>query len=173
MVTEALSYYSLGIQPHFVSNIDPDYTSKLLEKLDPETTIFIIVSKTFTTIETLENAKKIREWFIENSNEASIKDHFIAVSNNTEAPKEFGISSENVLSIPEWVGGRFSLWGSVGLIISIIIGSKNFKEFLKGAESMDLHFKNSPFEKNIPVILALISIWYNNCLLYTSPSPRD
>ena len=106
--------------------------------------------------------KKIREWFIENSNEASIKDHFIAVSNNTEAPKGFGISSENVLSIPEWVGGRFSLWGSVGLIISIIIGSKNFKEFLKGAESMDLHFQNSPFEKNIPVILALISIWYNN-----------
>ena len=151
MVTEALSYYSLGIKPHFISNIDPDFTSKLLEKLDPETTIFIIVSKTFTTIETLENA-----------NEESIKDHFIAVSNNTEAPKEFGISFDNVLSIPEWVGGRFSLWGSVGLIISIIIGSKNFKEFLKGAESMDLHFKNSPFEKNIPVILALISIWYNN-----------
>ena len=162
MVTEALSYYSLGIKPHFISNIDPDFTSKLLEKLDPETTIFIIVSKTFTTIETLENAKKIRKWFIENANEESIKDHFIAVSNNTEAPKEFGISFDNVLSIPEWVGGRFSLWGSVGLIISIIIGSKNFKEFLKGAESMDLHFKKSPFEKNIPVILALISIWYNN-----------
>ena len=162
MVTEALSYYSLGIKPHFVSNIDPDFTSKLLEKLNPETTIFIIVSKTFTTIETLENAKKIRKWFIENSNEGSIKDHFIAVSNNTKAPKEFGISSDNILSIPEWVGGRFSLWGSVGLIISIIIGSKNFKDFLKGAESMDLHFRNSPFEKNIPVILALISIWYNN-----------
>jgi glucose-6-phosphate isomerase len=162
MVTEALSYYSLGIKPHFVSNIDPDYTSKLLEKLDPETTIFIIVSKTFTTIETLENAKKIRKWFVENSDEESIKDHFIAVSNNTEAPKEFGISSDNVLSIPEWVGGRFSLWGSVGLIISIVIGSKNFLEFLKGAESMDTHFKETPFEKNIPVILALISIWYNN-----------
>ena len=162
MVTEALSYYSHGIKPHFVSNIDPDFTSKLLEKLNPETTIFIIVSKTFTTIETLENAKKIRKWFIKNLNEGSIKDHFIAVSNNTIAPKEFGISSDNILSIPEWVGGRFSLWGSVGLIISIIIGSKNFKDFLKGAESMDLHFRNSPFEKNIPVILALISIWYNN-----------
>ena len=162
MVTEALSYYSLGIKPHFISNIDPDFTSKLLEKLDPETTIFIIVSKTFTTIETLENAKKIRKWFVENSNEESIKDHFIAVSNNTEAPKEFGISSDNVLSIPEWVGGRFSLWGSVGLVISIVIGSKNFLEFLKGAESMDTHFKETPFEKNIPVILALISIWYNN-----------
>ena len=162
MVTEALSFYSLGINPHFVSNIDPDFTSKLLEKLNPETTVFIIVSKTFTTIETLENAKKIRRWFVENANEESIKDHFIAVSNNTEAPKKFGISSDNVLSIPEWVGGRFSLWGSVGLIISIIIGSKNFKEFLKGAESMDLHFRNSPFEKNIPIILAVISIWYNN-----------
>ena len=162
MVTEALSYYSLGIKPHFVSNIDPDFTSKLLEKLNPETTIFIIVSKTFTTIETLENAKKIRKWFVENSNEESIKDHFIAVSNNIEAPKEFGISSDNVLSIPEWVGGRFSLWGSVGLVISIVIGSKNFLEFLKGAESMDTHFKETPFEKNIPVILALISIWYNN-----------
>ena len=162
MITEALSYYSHGVNPHFVSNIDPDFTSKLLEKLDPETTIFIIVSKTFTTIETLENAKKIRKWFIDKANIESIKDHFIAVSNNTEAPKEFGILSNNVLSIPEWVGGRFSLWGSVGLIISIVIGSKNFKEFLKGAESMDLHFRNSPFEKNIPVILALISIWYNN-----------
>lgn len=162
MVTEALSYYCLGINPHFVSNIDPDFTSKLLEKLNPETTLFIIVSKTFTTIETLENAKKIRKWFIENANVEYIKDHFIAISNNTEAPKEFGILPDNVLSIPEWVGGRFSLWGSVGLIISIIIGSKNFKDFLKGAESMDLHFRNSPFERNIPIILAVVSIWYNN-----------
>ena len=120
MVTEALSYYSHGVIPHFVSNIDPDFTSKLLEKLNPETTVFIIVSKTFTTIETLENAKKIRKWFIDKANVESIKDHFIAVSNNTEAPKDFGILPVNVLSIPEWVGGRFSLWGSVGLIISIV-----------------------------------------------------
>lgn len=162
MVTDALSYYSQGVNPHFVSNIDPDFTSKLLEKLNPETTVFIIVSKTFTTIETLENAKKIRKWFIDKANVESIKDHFIAVSNNTEAPKSFGILPANVLSIPEWVGGRFSLWGSVGLIISIIIGSKNFKKFLKGAESMDIHFRNSPIEKNIPIILALVSIWYNN-----------
>ena len=101
-----------------------------MEKLNPETTIFIIVSKTFSTIETLENANKIRTWFIKNASENSIKDHFISISNNTEAPKKFGISSENILSIPEWVGGRFSLWGSVGLIISIVIGSENFK-FLK------------------------------------------
>ncbi len=162
MVTEALAYYSKGIKPHFISNIDPDFTSKLLEDLNPETTLFIIVSKTFTTIETLENANKVRKWFIDNASESSIKDHFIAISNNTEAPKNFGVSLDNILSIPEWVGGRFSLWGSVGLIISIVIGSENFKDFLKGAHEMDIHFKNSPFEKNIPVVLALISIWYNN-----------
>ena len=162
MVTEALAYYSQGVKPHFISNIDADFTSKVLKGLNPKTTIFIIVSKTFTTIETLENAKKIRAWFIQYSNEESIKHHFIAVSNNINAPKEFGISSDNILPIPEWVGGRFSLWGSVGLIVSIVIGSKNFKEFLKGGESMDIHFKETPLEKNIPVILALISIWYNN-----------
>ena len=162
MVTEALSFYSQGIKPYFISNIDPDYTENLLKSLDPDTTIFIIVSKTFTTIETLENAKKVRKWFVKNVNEESIKNHFIAVSNNTEDPKEFGIKSENILSIPEWVGGRFSLWGSAGLIISICIGSKNFDNFLNGAREMDLHFRETPFKKNIPVILALLSIWYNN-----------
>ena len=162
MVTEALAYYSKGVKPHFISNIDPDFTSKLLKDLNPETTLFIIVSKTFTTIETLENANKVRAWFIDNASEIAIKDHFIAISNNTEAPKKFGVSLDNILSIPDWVGGRFSLWGSVGLIISIVIGSENFKDFLKGAHEMDTHFKNSPFEKNIPVVLALISIWYNN-----------
>ena len=162
MVTEALSFYSQGIKPYFISNIDPDYTQNLLKSLNPDKTIFIIVSKTFKTIETLENAKKVRKWFINNVNEESIKNHFIAVSNNIEDPKEFGINSKNILSIPEWVGGRFSLWGSVGLIISICIGSKNFDDFLRGAREMDLHFKETPFEKNIPVVLALISIWYNN-----------
>ena len=162
MVTEALSYYSKGIKPHFISNIDPDFTTKLIEKINPETTIFIIVSKTFSTIETLENANKIRAWFIDNAGKDYIKDHFISITNNTEAPKKFGVSTENILSIPEWVGGRFSLWGSVGLVISIVIGSENFKNFLRGANEMDIHFKNSPFEKNIPVVLALISIWYNN-----------
>ena len=162
MVTEALSFYSQGIKPYFISNIDPDYTENLLKSINPDTTIFIIVSKTFTTIETLKNAKKVRKWFVKNVNEESIKNHFIAVSNNTEDPKEFGIESKNILSIPEWVGGRFSLWGSVGLIISICIGSKNFDDFLRGAREMDLHFKETPFEKNIPVVLALLSIWYNN-----------
>ncbi|MBJ34341.1 MAG: glucose-6-phosphate isomerase [Flavobacteriaceae bacterium] len=162
MVTEALSYYSKGIKPHFISNVDHDFTLKLLKKLNPETTLFIIVSKTFTTIETLENANKVKAWFVEHVDEHSIKYHFISISNNILAPKDFGISPENILPIPDWVGGRFSLWGSVGLIISIVIGSKNFKDLLKGANKMDIHFKNSPFEKNIPVVLALISIWYNN-----------
>ena len=162
MVTEALSFYAQSIKPYFISNIDPDYTENLLKSLDPDTTIFIIVSKTFTTIETLENAKKVKKWFVKNVNEESMKNHFIAVSNNTEDPKEFGIESNNILPIPEWVGGRFSLWGSVGLIISICVGSKNFDNFLNGAREMDLHFKETPFEKNIPVVLALLSIWYNN-----------
>ena len=135
MVTEALAYYSKGVKPHFISNIDPDFTSKLLEDLNPETTLFIIVSKTFTTIETLENANKVRTWFIDNASEIAIKDHFIAISNNTEAPKKFGVSLDNILSIPDWVGGRFSLWGSVGLIISIVIGSENFKDFQIGRAS--------------------------------------
>ena len=162
MVTEALSQYNLGIKPYFISNIDADYTDDLLKRINPESTIFIIVSKTFNTIETLENAKKIKSWFIENICEEAIANHFIAISNNIEGPIDFGIYSKNILSIPEWVGGRFSLWGSVGLIISICIGYKNFEKFLSGAREMDEHFRESPFKKNIPVILALISIWYNN-----------
>ena len=162
MVTEALSHYNLGIKPYFISNIDADYTDGLLKRINPETTIFIIVSKTFNTIETVKNAKKVKSWFIENFCEEAIPNHFIAISNNIEGPKEFGVYSENILAIPEWVGGRFSLWGSVGLIISICIGYKNFESFLGGAREMDEHFRESPFQKNIPVILALISIWYNN-----------
>ena len=162
MVVEALSYYSKKITPHFISNIDPDHTSKVLERLDPETTLFIIVSKSYNTIETITNANKIKDWFISKTKENNIKDHFIAVSNNTAAPQEFGVDVKNILPIPEWVGGRFSLWGSAGLIIAITIGSENYKELLNGANSMDNHFRNSDFEKNIPVLLALISIWYNN-----------
>ena len=162
MVTEALNHYNIGIKPYFISNIDPDYTDNLLKDLNPENTIFIIVSKTFNTIETLENANKVRRWFIEKLGEDAIPYHFLAISNNVKSPKEFGINSNNILSIPEWVGGRFSLWGSVGLIIAICLGYKNFENFLHGAREMDIHFRESPFQKNIPVILALISIWYNN-----------
>ena len=162
MVTEALSLYSLGIKPHYISNIDTDFTSQVLEKLNPETTIFIVVSKTFTTIETIENAKKIKNWFLKKKNLKSIEDHFIAISNNIKAPEKFGVNKDNILRIPESVGGRFSLWGSAGLIIAIVIGFENFEKFLNGGELMDKHFKETSFEKNIPVVLALISIWYNN-----------
>ncbi len=162
MVVEALSHFSKNIKTHFISNIDPDYTSQALRKIDPETTLFIIVSKSFKTTETIENAKKIKEWFIARTKGQNIKDHFIGISNNTSAAKEFGIEENNVLPIPEWVGGRFSLWGSAGLIIAIAIGSENYRELLSGASSMDKHFRESDFENNIPVLLALISIWYNN-----------
>jgi glucose-6-phosphate isomerase len=162
MVVEGLSPFSQNIKTHFVSNIDPDYTAKVLEKLNPETTLFIIVSKSFNTIETINNANKIKDWFIGKTNVKSIQDHFIAVSNNISAPKDFGVDANNILPIPEWVGGRFSLWGSAGLIIAITLGSENYRQLLNGANSMDKHFRESDFEKNIPVLLALISIWYNN-----------
>jgi len=162
MVVETLSHFSNNIKPHFISNIDPDYTSQVLEKLDPETTLFIIVSKSFKTIETIENARKIKEWFVAKTKGQNIKDHFIGVSNNISAVKEFGIEGNSILPIQEWVGGRFSLWSSAGLIIAISIGSENYRELLNGANSMDTHFRESDFENNIPVLLALISIWYNN-----------
>jgi glucose-6-phosphate isomerase len=162
MVVEGLSPFSQNIKTHFVSNIDPDYTAKVLEKLNPETTLFIIVSKSFNTIETINNANKIKDWFIGKTNVKNIQDHFIAVSNNISASKDFGVDANNILPIPEWVGGRFSLWGSAGLIIAITLGSENYRQLLNGANSMDKHFRESDFEKNIPVLLALISIWYNN-----------
>ena len=162
MAVEALSNFSQNITAHFIANIDPDYTSTVLEKLDPETTLFIIVSKSFNTIETIENAKKIKDWFVNRTKEENIKKHFIAVSNNTSAPKEFGIDESGILPIPEWVGGRFSLWSSAGLIIAITIGSENYRELLNGAASMDKHFRETDFEKNIPVLLAVISVWYSN-----------
>ena len=164
MVVEALKYYKTDLNIHFVSNIDGDHVSEILKNLNPETTFFIIVSKTFTTQETITNALTIKEWFCEKLNEKAIKSHFAAVSTNLNAIKDFGINPKFVFPMYDFIGGRFSLWGTVGLSISLAIGYQNFEKLLKGANSMDLHFKNEPFEKNIPVILALISIWYNNFL---------
>ena len=164
MVVEALKYYKTDLNIHFVSNIDGDHVSEILKNLNPETTFFIIVSKTFTTQETITNALTIKEWFCEKLNEKAIKSHFAAVSTNLNAIKDFGINPKFVFPMYDFIGGRFSLWGTVGLSISLAIGYQNFEKLLKGANSMDLHFKNKPFEKNIPVILALISIWYNNFL---------
>ena len=164
MVVEALKYYKTDLNIHFVSNIDGDHVNEILKNLNPETTFFIIVSKTFTTQETITNALTIKEWFCEKLNEKAIKSHFAAVSTNLNAIKDFGINPKFIFPMYDFIGGRFSLWGTVGLSISLAIGYQNFEKLLKGANSMDLHFKNEPFEKNIPVILALISIWYNNFL---------
>jgi glucose-6-phosphate isomerase len=162
MVVEALKYYSSRLKTHFVSNVDGDHVLEILKELNPETTLFIVVSKTFTTQETLSNAITIKNWLIKNLGEDSVINHFAAVSTNAVEIKNFGINPNYVFSMNDWVGGRFSLWSSVGLSISLSVGSKNFESLLKGARKMDHHFQSTPIEKNIPVILALISIWYNN-----------
>ena len=162
MVVEALKYYSYRLKTHFVSNVDGDHVLEILKELNPETTLFIVVSKTFTTQETLSNAITIKNWLIKNLGEDSVINHFAAVSTNATEIKNFGINPNYVFSMNDWVGGRFSLWSSVGLSISLSVGSKNFESLLKGARKMDHHFQSTPIEKNIPVILALISIWYNN-----------
>jgi glucose-6-phosphate isomerase len=162
MVTEALKYYKNHLRTHFVSNVDGDHVYEILKELNPETTLFIIVSKTFTTQETLSNANTIRKWFLKSATERDVAKHFAAVSTNTKKISEFGIGDENVFPMWDWVGGRFSLWSAVGLSISLAIGYENFEALLAGANEMDTHFKTANFDENIPVILALLSIWYNN-----------
>lgn len=162
MVTEALKFYKNYLKVHFVSNVDGDHVHETLKELDPETTLFVIVSKSFTTQETLSNALTIKKWFLQNASEKEVADHFVAVSTNLEKIKEFGIADDNVFPMWDWVGGRFSLWSAVGISIALSIGHENFEELLSGAHEMDLHFKEAPFQENIPVVLALISVWYNN-----------
>ena len=162
MVTKALSFYKNHIKTLFISNIEGDHVREILKDCPAETTLFIIVSKTFTTQETISNANRIKKWFLESSNQDSITKHFIAVSANINKVVEFGINRNNIFPMNDWVGGRFSLWGAVGLITSISVGYENFESLLKGAEKMDAHFRNTSFENNIPVLLGLISIWYNN-----------
>jgi len=162
MVVEALKFYGNHLKMHFVSNVDGDHVYETLKHLDPETTLFVVVSKTFTTQETLSNATTIKKWFLKHATQKDVASHFAAVSTNTEKIAEFGIAAENVFPMWDWVGGRFSLWSAVGLSITLAVGFDNFDQLLKGANEMDLHFKNEDFEKNIPVTLALLSIWYNN-----------
>ena len=162
MVVDALQYYKNHLKTHFISNIDGDHVMETIKNLDPETTLFIIVSKTFTTQETLTNALTVKKWFLQSAKESDIKHNFVAVSTNLNKVYEFGIDKNNVFTMWDWVGGRYSMWSAVGLSISLALGFDNFKQLLEGAYEMDDHFKNAPFEKNIPVVLALISIWYNN-----------
>ena len=164
MVTEALKAYAIdGISVYFVSNVDGTHIAETLKKIDPETTLFLIASKTFTTQETMTNAHTARDWFLSFAKkESHIPKHFIALSTNKARVEDFGIDPENMFEFWDWVGGRYSLWSAIGMSIALYIGYNNFIEFLTGAFEMDNHFKNAKFEDNIPVVLALLGIWYNN-----------
>ena len=162
MVVEALQFYKNHLNVHFVSNVDGDHVNEVIKTLDPETTLFVVASKTFTTQETLSNAETIRSWFLQSATQQDVAKHFVAVSTNVKKVTEFGIDANNIFPMWDWVGGRFSLWSAVGLSIALAVGFDNFDELLLGAHEMDEHFKTADFDKNIPVILALLSIWYNN-----------
>ena len=161
MVCEALkSYHQPGLAVHFVSNVDGTHIVETLADLDPETTLFIVASKTFTTQETLTNAASARAWLVDRLGEAAVAQHFVALSTNTPAVSAFGIDPANMFEFWDWVGGRYSLWSAIGLPIAVAIGMDRFEELLEGAHAMDLHFLNAPVEANMPVILALLGIWY-------------
>jgi glucose-6-phosphate isomerase len=164
MVTEALKSHSLhDINIHFVSNIDENHINDTLEYLNPETTFFIIASKTFTTQDTMVNAETARQWYIRKlGSDEHINRHFSAVTSNVKLATEFGIDEENIFKMWDWVGGRYSLWSAIGLSIVIAIGYEQFDELLEGAYEVDQHFRNTPLEKNIPVMMALLGVWYNN-----------
>jgi len=162
MVVDSLKFYKNHLNAHFISNIDGDHVMETIQQLNPETTLFIVVSKSFTTQETLTNANTVKDWFLNSAPKNAVSKHFVAVSTNLESVKEFGIDSENIFPMWNWVGGRFSLWSTVGLSIACAVGFENFQALLKGAGKMDEHFKTTDFKENIPVTLALLSIWYNN-----------
>lgn len=168
MIVEALQFYKNQLNTHFVSNVDGDHVNEVIKKLNPETTLFVVVSKTFTTQETLSNASTIRDWFLQNLPEEAVSKHFVAVSTNINKVKAFGIDEENIFPMWDWVGGRFSLWSAVGLTISLSVGYSNFESLLEGAHKMDKHFKNEPFESNIPIIMACLGVWYNNFFKFES-----
>ena len=163
MACEALrKYWAKDINCYFISNIDGTACAEVLNKVDPETTLFIVASKTFTTIETLTNAKTCRKWLVDALGEHAVAKHFVALSTNTKEVEKFGINPENMFEFWDFVGGRYSMWSAIGLIIAIAVGFENFERMLEGAYAMDQHFYNTDFEHNIPVILGMLGIWYNN-----------
>jgi glucose-6-phosphate isomerase len=163
MASEALrKYWQEGLRAHFVSNVDGTHLVETVKPLDPETTLFIVASKTFTTQETLMNARSARAWLTGRLGEAAVPKHFVAVSTATEEVKKFGIDPENMFVFWDWVGGRYSLWSAIGLPIACVIGMDRFEEMLAGAHAMDEHFRTAPLEKNLPAILGLIGVWYND-----------
>jgi glucose-6-phosphate isomerase len=163
MVTEALKAYKNHLNLHFVSNVDATHIVETLKTVDPETTLFLIASKTFTTQETMSNAHSARDWFIKNGGkDEDVAKHFAALSTNAEGVEKFGIDTKNMFEFWDWVGGRYSLWSAIGLSIALSIGFDNFVELLDGAHAIDNHFKTTPLEQNLPAILALIGVWHNN-----------
>ncbi|MEJ8598377.1 glucose-6-phosphate isomerase [Riemerella anatipestifer] len=168
MVCSALKHFKTRLNVHFVSNVDGNHLAETLKNLNPETTLFIIASKTFTTQETMTNALSAKEWFLKAGKEEEVAKHFVALSTNIEAVKSFGISEENIFEFWDWVGGRYSLWSAIGLSITLSIGYDNFEALLKGAYDTDTHFKNTEFEHNIPVIMGLLGVWYRNFYASTS-----
>ncbi|KAF5335461.1 hypothetical protein D9611_012157 [Ephemerocybe angulata] len=164
MVTEALKPYAKrDLKAHFVSNIDGTHIAEVTRECNPETTLFIIASKTFTTQETITNAESAKAWFLATAKDtAHVAKHFVALSTNTKSVTEFGISKENMFQFWDWVGGRYSVWSAIGLSVALVIGYENFEALLKGAHGMDRHFKETPIEQNLPVILAVLGIWYND-----------
>jgi glucose-6-phosphate isomerase len=164
MVTEALKPYQVkGIECYFVSNVDGTHIAETLKKVNPETTLFLIASKTFTTQETMTNAHSARDWFLKKAKDIKhVASHFVALSTNKKEVAKFGIDVKNMFEFWDWVGGRYSLWSAIGLSIALTIGYENFEQLLKGAYSTDMHFKNTPFDQNIPVVMGLIGLWYTN-----------
>ena len=163
MVTTALrKYWADDIECYFISNIDGTACAEVLKRINPEETLFIVASKTFTTIETLTNARTCREWLVKALGEDAVKNHFVALSTNAKEVEKFGIDTNNMFEFWDFVGGRYSLWSAIGLSIALAVGYDKFEELLKGAEAMDIHFRNAPLRENIPVIMALIGIWYND-----------
>jgi len=163
MVTEALRPYWKNIQPHFVSNVDGTHLAEVLKQVDPETTLFIIASKTFMTQETMANAHSAKAWFLQAAKDNDqVARHFVAVSTNEGKVREFGIDPKNMFVFWDWVGGRYSLWSAIGLSIACTIGFAEYQSLLEGAHAMDCHFRSTALEQNMPVLLALIGIWYNN-----------
>ncbi|WP_291053487.1 MULTISPECIES: glucose-6-phosphate isomerase [unclassified Empedobacter] len=163
MVTEALKHYKTRLNIHFVSNIDGTHLAETFKEINPETTLFIVASKTFTTQETMTNAFSAKEWFLNSdAQEADVAKHFVALSTNAEGVANFGIDTANMFQFWDWVGGRYSLWSAIGLSIALAVGFDNFEELLEGAHEMDVHFKTETLDQNIPVVLALLGIWYNN-----------
>ena len=169
MITEALTPYHNHLKAHFVSNIDGTQIAETLKRVNPETTLFLIASKTFTTLETMTNAHTARDWFLKSAGDKShVAKHFVALSTNAEAVSEFGIDTDNMFEFWDWVGGRYSSWSAIGLSIALACGYDNFEQFLKGGYEMDCYFRETAFDKNLPVLLALIGLWYNNFYHYAT-----